>query len=101
MISGWFSGQPVAKAVTNPRMRIGWSSGYFLCRNESGNFNLDLRTLVDEPRDVEQRRGREILPQRLAPGRTDSCARGRIFAAACEIPGQANDMLRTGPGPRQ
>src|SRR5258708_18299336 len=80
-------------------MWIGWSSGHFLCRRyERGNFNLDLGSNIDETFDVEQRRGREISSERLAPGRADSGAGGFLFAAAGQIPGQADDVLGPGPG---
>src|SRR5258707_10981997 len=78
-------------------MWIAVSSGNVLCRRyECGDFDLDLGALIDQAGDVEQRRGREILPQCLAPGRTDTGARGLVFAAAGQIPGEANDVLRTG-----
>src|ERR1700682_2889912 len=68
-------------------MWIGWSFGHFLCRRyERGNFNLDLGTDIDETFDVEQRRGREISSERLAPGRANTGAGGFIFAAAGPIP---------------
>src|ERR1700738_1122235 len=80
-------------------MWIGWSFGHFLCRRyERGNFNLDLGSDIDETFDVEQRRGREMSPDRLAPGSADPGAGGFIFAAAGQIPGQANDVLGPGPG---
>src|SRR6267142_1357943 len=80
-------------------MWIRWSCGHFLCRRyERGNFNLDLRTDIDEAFDVEQRRWREISSERLAPGRANTGAGGFIFAAAGQIPGQADDVLRSGPG---
>src|ERR1700682_2773188 len=80
-------------------MWIGWSFGHFLCRRyERGNFNLDLGTDIDETFDVEQRRGREISSERLAPGRANTGAGGFIFAAAGQIPGQADDVLGSGPG---
>src|SRR5580700_2685703 len=76
-----------------------WSWGEILCgRQERGDFDLDLGTLVDEAGDVEQGRGRKVSPQRLAPGRTDAGARGLVFAAAREIPGQADDVLGAGAG---
>src|SRR5216683_6462385 len=80
-------------------MWIGWSSLHFLCgRYERGNFNLDLGSDIDQTFDVEQRRGREISSQRLAPGSADPGAGGLIFAAAGQIPGQADDVLGPGPG---
>src|ERR1700719_629763 len=50
-----------------------------LCRrNERGDFDLDLRAGIDETLDVEQRRGREASPKRLAPGRADAGTRGFV-----------------------
>src|SRR5260370_41001641 len=80
-------------------MWIAWSSGEVLCgRYEGGNFDLDLCALIDQACDVEQRRGREISPEGLAPGRTDPGTGGFVFPTAGQIPGEANDVLRTGPG---
>src|SRR5260370_5203508 len=81
----------------NPQMSIALSSGNVLCsRHECGDFDLDLGTLIDQASDVEQRRRRETLPQRLAPGSSDTCARGFVFPAAGQIPGEADDVLGTG-----
>src|SRR5713226_8943489 len=77
-------------------MWIGWSSGHFLCRRyERGNFNLDLGSDIDETFDIEQRRGREIPSERLAPGRADTGAGGFVFAAAGQIPGKPDDVFGT------
>src|ERR1700752_3410828 len=131
MISGWFSGQPVAKAVTKsaavdrfvigrhpfeirvvlpatidaggalpPRMaslpRLSLSA-----RHERGDLDFDFRTLIDQACDVKQCRGWEVSPERLAPGRADSGARGLVFPAAGQIPGEANNVLGAGPTLRQ
>src|SRR3954454_5066567 len=64
----------------------------------SGDFDFDLGPDVDEPVDIEQRRWREMSPERFLPGGADAGARRLIFAAAGQIPGQAHDMLRSGPG---
>src|ERR1700722_2734145 len=98
MMSGWFSGHPVAKAVTKSAdVDRSFISRISSTRwHESGDFDLDLATRVDKAGNVEQRRGREIPSQRLLPGRADPGARGFIFAAAGQIPGQSGDMLRPG-----
>src|ERR1700687_3346130 len=83
-------------------MWIALSSAEVLCgRDEGGDFDLALCTRVDQARDVEQRRGRKILPQGLAPGRTDTGTGGFVFPTAGQVPGQANDVLRSRPGLRQ
>src|ERR1700682_1367874 len=80
-------------------MWIALSSGDALCRRyERGNFDLDLRALIDQAGNVEQRRGREVSPQRLTPGCTDTGTRGLIFAATGQIPGEANDVPGTCSG---
>src|ERR1700730_5043502 len=67
-------------------MWIAWSSGNVLGgRYEGGDFDLDLGAFIDQARDVEQRRGREIFPQRFAPGSTDAGTRRLVFAAAGQI----------------
>src|ERR1700687_240142 len=129
MMSVWFSGQPVAKAVTkfaevdrlvmqasftkilvrcgsrNKRSsaaaRVDGADQPLCAGHEGRDFDLDLGPLVDQPRDVEQRRGRKILAQRLAPGRADAGARGFVLAAAGQVPGQPNDVLGPRPGLRQ
>src|SRR6202011_3548550 len=66
-----------------------------LCRRyERGNFDLDLRALIDQVGNVEQRRGREVSPQRLAPGCTDAGTSGLIFAATGQIPNPARETGR-------
>src|SRR5882757_4505044 len=127
MISGCASGHPVAKAVTKSaevdRLVIG---RHFLlsCSDASvrrerpapftpsftpslsfgdvgRNLDFDLGPLVDQPADIEQRRRREIPPQGFLPGSTNAGACGLVFAAAGQVPGQADDMLGTGAGLRQ
>src|ERR1700676_723520 len=83
-------------------MWIAWSSGNLLGgRYEGGDFDLDLGACIDQARNVEQRRGREIFPQRFAPGSADAGTRRLVFAAAGQIPGQADDMLGTSASLRQ
>src|SRR5260370_34549889 len=80
-------------------MSIAWSSSSVLNgRHECGDFDLDLGALIDQTCNVEQGRGRKIPPQRLAPGGTNAGARGLVFAAAGQIPGQPDDVLGTGAG---
>src|SRR5260370_13628125 len=80
-------------------MSIAWSSASVLSgRHEGGDFDLDLGALIDQSCNVEQGRGRKIPPQRLAPGGTNAGARGLVFAAAGQIPGPADDVLRTRAG---
>src|SRR5258707_11441826 len=80
-------------------MSIAWSSASVLSgRREGGDFDLDLGALIDQSCNVEQGGGRKIPPQRLAPGGTNAGARGLVFAAAGQIPGQPDDVLRTGAG---
>src|SRR5882724_2582190 len=67
-------------------------------RHVSGDFDFDLGPDIDEPVDIEQRRWREIAPERFLPGRSDARTRRLIFAAAGQIPGQANDVFGTGAG---
>src|SRR5260370_42253115 len=77
-------------------MSIALSSGNVLCsRHECGDFDLDLGTLIDQASDVEQRRRREILPQRLAPGSSNTRTRGFVFPAASQVPAEADDVLGT------
>src|SRR5512140_512108 len=98
MISGWFSGQPVAKAVTNSaevdrcviwtsftnllpgcvsggdddwrrtsfavQSADGWIGQPSSARHEGRDFDLDLGPLIDQARDIEQRRRRKGLAQR-------------------------------------
>src|ERR1700675_730089 len=83
-------------------MWIAWSSGNILCsRYECGDFDLDLGTFIDQARDVEQRRRREISPQRLAPSGANAGASRLVLAAAGQIPGQADDVLGTGASLRE
>src|SRR6478609_4808732 len=112
MISGWFSGQPVAKAVTksadvdrfviayqlplnseacssrtriHPRIEsrhILFSKTPLCRRHVGGDFDFDLGTCVDQTGDIEQRRGWKISTQRLFPGCADTSARGLVFGAA-------------------
>jgi len=49
MISGWFSGQPVAKAVTKSADVDRLVSEDPIRRHERGDFDLDFRTFVDQP----------------------------------------------------
>src|SRR5260370_14931384 len=80
-------------------MSIAWSSASVLSgRPGGGDLDLDLGALIDQTCNVEQGRGRKIPPQRLAPGGTNAGARGLVFAAAGQIPGQADDVLGTGAG---
>src|SRR4030088_449828 len=75
MMSGWFSGQPVANAVTKSADVDRFVIGQVLCgRDECGDFALHLGALTDQARDVKQCRGREVSSQRLAPGRADTGA---------------------------
>src|SRR6185437_5374981 len=67
-------------------------------RYEGRHFDLDLGPLVDQAIDVKQRRGREVTPERLLPGRANAGSCRLIVAAAGEIPGQADNMLRTSAG---
>src|SRR5258707_2513253 len=60
-----------------------------------GDFDFDLGPDVDESVDIEQRRWREVAPERVLPGRTDAGAGGLILAAAGQIPGQPDDVFRT------
>src|ERR1700675_4128325 len=71
-------------------------------RDVAGNLDFDLGPLVDQPADIEQRRRREIPPQGFLPGSPNAGARGFVFAAAGEIPGQAHDVIRprAGLGPQ-
>src|SRR5882757_7430754 len=70
-----------------------------LClRHVSGDFDFDLGPEIDEPVDVEQRRWRKIAPERLLPGCADAGTRCFIFAAAGQIPGQADDVFGAGAG---
>src|SRR5262249_27499331 len=93
---GSCSGQPVANPLTKSAvvarsvMSEIPSSG---CGNKGGHFDLDLGPEVDETVDIEQRRGREVSPQSFFPDRTDVAAGGFIFAAARQIPGEADDVL--------
>src|SRR5260370_33141450 len=104
MMSGWFSGQPVAKAVTKSaavdRLVIDETLSGFSCLlyfgHVSADFDFDLGPDIDKPVHVEQRRWREVAPERLLPGCADAGAGRFVFAAAGQIPGQADDML----GPR-
>src|SRR5439155_25535300 len=52
----------------------------------------DRRQAVDE----EQRRWREIPPERFLPGCADAGTGGFVFAAAGQVPGQADDVLWPG-----
>src|SRR5882757_10176299 len=115
MMSGCASGQPVAKAVTKlaevVRLFIrfpvccsgalygsGFTPRISRLGHVSGDFDFDLGPDVDEPVDVEQRRRREVAPERFLPGRTDPGAGRLVFAAAGQIPGQADDVFRTRAG---
>src|ERR1700731_2082537 len=83
-------------------MWIAWSSGNVLGgRYEGGDFDLDLGAFIDQARDVEQRRGREISPQCLAPDGADAGSGGCIFAAAGQKPGEPDDVLGPGAGLRK
>src|SRR5882757_9630532 len=106
MMSGCFSGQPVAKAVTKSadvdRSVIGFE---FLCafvdallrlRDVGGDFDFDLGPEIDEPVDIEQRRRWKIASERFLPGCANAGAGRLVFAAAGEIPGQAYDVFGAG-----
>src|SRR6266700_1078340 len=67
-------------------------------RHVSGDFDFDLGPEIDEAVDIEQRRWREVASERFFPGRADATSRRFIFAAAGQIPGQANDVFGTGAG---
>src|ERR1700722_292879 len=65
---------------------------------ERGDFDFDLGARIDQAGNVEQRRGREVSPQSLAPGSPYAGAGGLVFAAAGQVPRQANDMFGPGAG---
>src|SRR5262245_42245635 len=64
-------------------------------RHERRDLDLHFRPLIAQPADIEQRGRREVAAQRFLPGGADPRARGLVFAAAGQVPGQADDVLRT------
>jgi hypothetical protein len=69
--------------------------------HESRDFDFYFRPLIDQARNVEQGRGREISSKRIAPGRTDARSGRSVLVAAGQIPCQADNVLRSGPGLRK
>src|SRR5260370_32303299 len=101
MMSGWFSGQPVTKAVTKSaavdRLVIDETLSGFSCLlylgHVSGDFDFDLGPDIDKPVDVEQRRWREVAPQPLLPGCSDAGAARFAFPSPRPRPAQAAHIL--------
>src|SRR5262249_14604201 len=98
---GSLSGHPVENAVTKSAdvLRCSVISSSVLCRRDKGgDFDFDLGSLIDEPVDIEQCRGREVAAQGFLPGSADPGTGRLIFTAAGQVPVQPHDVLGTCAG---
>src|ERR1700757_1970797 len=82
---GSLSGHPVENAVTKSadvlRCSVIASQTLLRRRDKGGDFDFNLGSDIDEAVDIEQCRGREVAPEGLLPGRTDTGTGPPIFAA--------------------